>query len=345
MRHMHITSHTEEEVMEGLTLASRDLLSRGITSIHDMGGATGEVTFRALQRAAESDQCQARVYAMLWALNEDEQFHRSLYSTGLGTGFGDDRFRLGHFKVMLDGSSSGPTAKTRQPYAVDPSYDGILHMSPEVAVERIVEAHRRGFACTAHAVGDRAIEILLDAYEEAQRRYPRPGVRHRIEHCVICPPDLRARMKALGVVPVPQPSWFQDFGDGYIQNYGEWRVEHFKPLRSWLDEGLIPALSTDCPVTWADPFLNLYAALTRKTGSGRVAPGEQQVSIEEALWMYTYGSAYAEMAEGRKGTLAQGMLADVIVLDRDLLQSSAEAVREACVDMTVVGGRVLFERG
>lgn len=343
MRHTGVTGHTDEELVEGLALASRDLLSRGVTSIHDMGGTVGAKTWRAFQRGVQSGACQVRVYAIVWSF-DDLALHRAVFDTGLCTGFGDDRLRLGHFKIMVDGASSGPTAKMRQPYAIDPAYDGILHMEPEVAVERIVEAHRRGFPCTAHAVGDRAIEIMLDAYTEAQRRYPRPGVRHRLEHCVTCTPDLRARMKELGVIPVPQPTWFQDFGDGYIRNYGEWRVAHFKPLRSWLDDGFIPALSTDCPVTYADPFLNLYAAVTRETGSGVVAPGAEQVSLPEALWMYTYGSAYAEYAESRKGTVAPGMLADLIVLDRDLLSTPALEMRQTRVDMTVVGGQVLYER-
>lgn len=343
MAHADTCGYSDAELVEGVDLASRDLVRRGVTSVHDMGGP-GPRNFRAFQQAIRAGKCDVRIWAVLWSFYGDAELHQAIFGTGLLDGFGDQRLKLGSFKIMIDGSSSGPTAATRQPYAVDPAQSGILHMPPEVVVERIVAAHARGFNCTAHAVGDRAIDILLTAYEEAQRRHPRPGARHRIEHCVMAAPDLRARMKQLGVVPVPQPTWFYEFGDGYLKSYGEERVACFKPLRSWLDEGFIPALSTDCPVTYPDPFLNLYTALTRETAAGAVAPGREQVTLAEALWMYTYGGAYAAGEEAEKGTVQPGRLADLIVLDRDIFGARGAELKQVQVDLTLVGGRVVHAR-
>lgn len=343
MAHADTCGYSDAELAAAVGLASQDLVRRGITSVHDMGGA-GRRNFGAFQAAIRAGTCAVRIWAVLWSFYDDARLHEAFFGTGLLDGFGDNRLKLGSFKIMIDGSSSGPTAATRQPYAVDPAQSGILHMPPEVAVERIVAAHARGFNCTAHAVGDRAIDILLTAYEEAQRRHPRPGARHRIEHCVMAAPDLRERMKKLGVVPVPQPTWFHEFGDGYLKNYGPERVAWFKPLRSWLEDGLIPALSTDCPVTWPDPFLNLYTALTRETAAGAVAPGREQVTLAEALWMYTYGGAHAAGEEAEKGTVEPGKLADLVVLDRDLFQVRGAELKQVQVDMTVIGGRIVHAR-
>ncbi len=127
---------------------------------------------------------------------------------------------------------------------------------------------------TAHAVGDRAIEMMLNAIEQAVAKWPRADHRHRIEHCAICPPDLIERIKRLGVVPVAQPVFFWEFGDGYPRNYGPDRVRWMFPVRAYVEKGIIAAGGSDCPVTRVDPLWGIYEAMSRVTMNGRSAGAE-----------------------------------------------------------------------
>jgi len=343
MKHADTMGYSDEEMVEGARIAAADFIARGLTSIHDAGGAQAR-NIRALQTAVERGHCPVRVYMLLWSFYEDRALHEAFFASGLRTGFGSDRLKVGPYKIMVDGSSSGPTAATREPYASMPDYRGILHFSEEEVVERMVEAQRRGFDCTAHAVGDRAIDIVLRAYEEGSRRYPRADARHRIEHAAMAAPDLQERMARLGIVPVAQPTWFYEFGDGYIVNYGEERLRHFKPLRSWLRRGIVPAMSTDCPVANPDPLRNIHAATTRRTAGGSTLPGDETVSVAEALWMYTYGGARAAKEEHIKGTIEPGKLADLVVFSDNLLALEGDDLLSVRVDLTVVDGQIVYER-
>jgi predicted amidohydrolase YtcJ len=245
--------------------------------------------------------------------------------------------------VITDGSSSGPTAATRAPYASDSDDRGILYWQQEQLDDLIGRAHHQGFQCTVHAVGDRAIEQTLNAMARAQSEFPRQGLRHRIEHCGICPPDLQRRVAAQGIVPAIQPAFFWEFGDGYIRNYGQQRTDTMFPARSLIGMGVRAAGSSDAPVTDCRPLFGVQQCLTRATMDGQVCGPHEAVDLATAIRMYTTNGAYASFEEGIKGSLEPGKLADLVVLDEDLERVPADRIRDTGVAMTVVGGEVVYE--
>lgn len=354
MAMLKLARYEDHEVDEALERSARLLLSQGITSAHDAGGY-GASTLNAMARAARDGRMKLRVYAMMWSLTDVEPFLDAAAGLGITTGVGDDRFRIGPYKIMVDGSSSGPTAGTREDYASDPGNRGILYYTQEQVNEHYRRAARQGFQLTAHAVGDRGIEMVLDGIEAAMRAagvrpgarsaagLPLPLGRNRIEHCAMCFPDLMERVQRLGIVPVAQPVFFHEFGDGYVRNYGPERAARMFPCKSFLRRGIPVAGSSDAPVTHSHPLLGLSVAVTRRTMSGQVVGPAEALTISEAIRIYTRGGAYAEFAEDRKGSLEVGKLADLVWLGAPIHRVPPDELPDVPVAMTVVGGEIVHE--
>ena len=330
-----------EEFREALLRADEAYIAAGATSVHDAGGLVGPA-FVPGQDLAGARRLRVRIYAFA-TVNSRTHPLMGLLGTGLHTGFGDERLRLGAFKVMTDGSSSGPTAATREPYTSNCQDHGILYWAQEDLDDLLGQAHRQGFQCTVHAVGDKAIEQTLNAMARAQREAPRPGLRHRIEHCGICPPDLRARVAAQGIVPIMQPAFFWEFGDGYIANYGQHRADAMFPARSLIAAGVPVAGSSDAPVTHCAPLFGIEQALTRATSDGQVCGPDERVDLTTAIRMHTINGAFASFEEHGKGSLEPGKLADLVVLGDDIARVPVKDLRHLPVTMTVVGGEVVHE--
>jgi predicted amidohydrolase YtcJ len=268
----------------------------------------------------------------------------AMLEAGVSSGFGNDRLRIGPCKFMVDGSSSGPTAATRTPYASQPSFSGFLQMTQEELDKWVEKARLQDFQVTMHAVGDRAIEMCLNAFDRADRGAPSADPRHRIEHCAMCPPDLIRRVREQGVIPVVQPTFLWDFGEGYIRDYGPVRGAQMFPLRSFLDAGIVVAGSTDSPVSRREPLFAIQQAVTRRTRQGEVCGEGQQVSVSEAVRLFTYGSAYATREEHVLGSLEPGKLADLVVLAQGLEDGPPETISEIPVDLTMLDGTVAASR-
>ncbi|WP_455920172.1 amidohydrolase [Priestia megaterium] len=334
--------YSDEELRKGMSLASNDFISAGITSIHDAGGY-GPNNLRIMQEAVRSKDVKLRVYAIVGALNNSEDFVKKMTQAGIITGLGDEKFRIGPAKVFTDGSSSGPTIATRQSYTSDSNNYGILYFSQEELNHILGEAHRKGFQITAHAQGDRAIELMLNCIEEALRQHPRDDHRHRIEHAGITPPDLLKRMKKLGVIPIPNPSFFYEFGDGYIKNYGE-RVHDMFPVRSFIDEGVIAAGGSDSPVTTHNPLMGIHVGVNRESRSGHGVGTNQRISVMEAIKLYTWNGAYASFEEDIKGSIEIGKLADFVILNDSILDVSSKNIKDIQVDMTVIDGEIVYQQ-
>lgn len=327
-----VPTPTEDERVDAIAAASRDYLSFGVTSVHDAGGAEPAL----MQRARREGRLRTRVYLMQVAQEGNRARDDALAEIGAVTGFGDDWLRLGPFKLFADGSSSGPTAATREAYAIDAANHGILRITQEEADRRFAAAHARGMQVTAHAQGDRGIDLILTAIERAQAQRPRPGARHRIEHAGIATPDLVARMRAAGVIPIAQPVFVYEFGEGYVRDYGPARGHRFMPCRAFLEAGVPVALSSDAPVTTADALFGLEIAVTRRAQGGGPVGAEQALTWREALAGYTLHGAYAAFEEDRKGRIAPGYLADLAVLS-----GQAPSFR---ADLTIIDGAIAYER-
>lgn len=339
---LKIAMPDENTLEKAMADASRGLVQQGITSVH-VAGCYGYPQMRAMQKGVRNGTIKTRIYAVLFTFIDCEQFLEDYIKCGIVTGFGDERFRIGPVKLMIDGSTSAPTAAMFAPYDSRPGDCGILCYTPEQVEEMMIKANRAGYQCTVHAVGDRAVDVMVTAIEKALQDTPRENHRHRIEHCGFINPDLVARIKKLGIVVVPQTAFFYDYGDGYVVNYGQ-RIHSMFPCRTWFDNGVVAAGSSDCPVASSDPIFGMYEAVNRITNSGQRISQDQRITIPEALRMYTYNGAYASLEEHLKGSLEAGKLADMVVLSQNPYETEPEKLRQIQVQRTIIDGEDVYIR-
>jgi hypothetical protein len=333
---------SEDDLVEAIARAGDHCASFGITSVMDaaVGMRMGFAEIGAYHRAKREGRLPVRVDLCL--LGGEDGIVERCFEAGLVTGTGDDELMVGPVKIFTDGSAGGRTAAMRAPY--QGGGHGLLTLDDHVLDGFVRDYHERGYQMALHAIGDAAIEQVLNAYEKALAAKPWPDRRHRIEHCGFNDEQQIRRLAALGVQPVPQPVFVYDFGDLYVDHLGEARAARSYPMRRWTSAGLLPAASSDCPVSDCDPFVNLYTMTTRRTERGTVVGGQEALTAEEALAAYTYNGAYVGRAEHVKGRLLPGQLADVAVFDTDLLQDEPEAVLQAACVLTLKGGAVTFDR-
>ncbi len=340
-----VSSPPSVQLREWYAAGCADLVRWGITSAHDMGR---EGTTCDIAGWHSSEKIPLRVFATVPPEEMDE-----VWSGGGHLRFlqGNRYFRTGHMKLFADGSSSGPTAATREPYASDPADCGIQVTSQKEIIDIFLRANRLGFSLTAHAVGDRGIEMVLNGQEAALGDRPRRGVRpgysrvprHRIEHCAMAFSDLRQRIKDMSIIPVGQTIFLHDYGDNYAGDYGVARARSMFPMRSLLDAGIPVALSSDAPVSHPNPLAGMAAACSRKSRGGEVLGGKERISLTDALRCYTMHGAYAEFAEDIKGSIEVGKLADFAVVDAPLLELGGDELVDCSVDMTVIAGEVVYD--
>lgn len=344
--HMNIlkTSRlSKSELMNAMKAANDLLIREGITSVHDSGGF-GPQQMNAIQEAYRENMMQVRLYAMIFSFTDNLDFVENYIRMGLHTGFGDEHFRLGPVKLMIDGSSSGPTAATIKPYASNPEDSGILSMTQDQVDDIIVRAHKAGWQVTPHAVGDKAVTMIVDAIDRAVGEFPRENHRHRIEHCAMVNDELLERISRLGIVPIPNPIFLYEFGDGYLVNYGRERAERMFTNKSYFNRNIIAAGSSDCPITFSNPLLNIHLAVNRETQTGQVISPGERISVLQALRMFTYHGAYASFEENSKGSVETGKLADLAVLSGDMLNTSPDEIKALQIDMTVIDGKIVYIR-
>lgn len=343
MQAMKVSGLSHQELLNAMEVANDMLIKEGITSLHDSGGY-GFVQMGAFQDAVNQGKLKVRIYSMIFSFVENLNFNHTYLDIGLHTGFGSERFKIGPSKLMIDGSSSGPTAATLEPYTSDPNSHGILSMDPKDVDEFVLKAHKAGYQVTSHAVGDKAVTVIVNAIEKAMKAYPREDCRHRIEHCAMINDELLDRIKALGIVPILNPIFLYEFGDGYMVNYGKERAYRMFAAKSFLDKGILAAGSSDCPITFSNPILNMHLACNRTTQKGQVINAEECIGVMDALRMFTYNGAYASFEEEIKGTLEEGKLADLVVLSEDLTKVEPQNLKDVVVDMTYIDGEKVYVR-
>jgi predicted amidohydrolase YtcJ len=343
MNMMKVAALGKDELVDAIETAGRFLISEGITSVHDSGGY-GAVQMRAVQEAIETGRMKVRMNMMIFSFVDNLDFVNDWLKVGSNTGLGNDRLRIGPLKIMIDGSSSGPTAATRKPYTSNPDDSGIMSLSQAQIDDVVLRAQKAGWQMTCHAVGDRAIDAMLTAYEKANEACPRKDARHRIEHCAMMTEGLLERVRALGVIPVPQPVFLYEFGDGYFINYGRERADMMFPCASFLRAGVPIAGSSDCPITFSNPMLNIYMAVNRRTQTGQHIGGDESITVAEALRAFTMGGAYASFEEDIKGSIETGKLADLVVLSDDLYAVPSEKIRSIRAELTMIGGEIVYEK-
>jgi len=231
------------------------------------------------------------------------------------------------------------------PFADDPGNAGSLQREPEELRELLLKAHRNGWQIATHAIGDRAVSTVLDCYESAQREHPRPGARHRIEHCAVADESQLERIARLGVVPVPQGRFVNELGDGMAAALGPERTRSCYRQRSFLDRGIPLPGSSDRPVVDGAPLRGIADLVLRRTASGADFVPAETLTPLQALHAWTLGSAYATFQEHEKGSLERGKLADLAVLSGDPTTVDPEQIAELQVLATVVGGELRHDVG
>ncbi|HEX8662865.1 MAG TPA: amidohydrolase [Beijerinckiaceae bacterium] len=336
---------TDADLVAAIERAGRHCLGFGITSVMDaaVGKKAGFREIEAYRAARRAGRLPVR--ASLCLLGGPKGIADRAHAEGLVTGAGDDRLAIGPAKLFADGSAGARTAAMSGAYVGEPPNRGMLSLEAAELNALVRDHHVKGWQIAAHAIGDRAIDQVLDAYAAALTEKPDPDRRHRVEHCSFVRPDQIARMAGLGVHPVTQPVFVHEYGELYVSAVGAERTAASHPMRSWIDAGLKPAASTDGPVSGIDPFPNLYAMLARRSLAGTPLGLSEALTMPEALAAYTEHGAFVNGAEGRRGRLLPGMDADVAVFSRDLLAASPEEVlHDARCDLTIFGGEVAFDR-
>lgn len=342
------------DLVQNLGAASDVYLSEGITSCQEAGvggilGTKEPLEVAAYQQASKSGRLRVRVTLMPTVEtlhggdhhpDDDEPFALDL---GLHSGFGDEWLKFGPVKIFADGSLIGRTAAMFDDFENEPGNCGYFQMDEERLRLLILKAHRSGWQVATHAIGDRAVSAVLDAYGEAQERFPRPDTRHRIEHCAMTRTVDVDRIAELGVIPVPQARFISEIGDGMLRAIGD-RAPNCYRQRSFVDRGVVVPGSSDRPVVVGTPLLGIHDLVNQKTSSGEDFNPQEALTVEQALRCYTLSSAFAAFDESQKGSLEVGKLADLVVLDRDLTTVDPATIADTVVLATMVGGKFEYQR-
>lgn len=344
----HLPVMTRAEIVEALAAASDSYVAAGITSAHDtgLGISQGPQAISGFREAVRTGRFRPRVYAFLAEGLFPELADGRLSPVGAGLpGLGDDRFRLGAVKIIADGSIQGLTGALAEPYDCAPHTRGVLTQPGESLATKVRGLHDAGWHIGIHGNGDAGIQAILDAYAAALAANPRPDHRYRVEHCQMAREDQLDRMAELGVAASFFIKHVYYWGDRHRDIFiGPARAERISPLASAERRGIRFALHSDCPVSLVPPLEGIWAAVNRITRDGKLLGPEQRVSVETALRAYTSGAAALGFEEDRKGTLVPGKLGDVTVLAADPTRVDPMALRDLAVEMTVVGGEVVWAR-
>jgi predicted amidohydrolase YtcJ len=322
-----------------LDTAMTYVASNGVTTVHNMGTWSDLAIF---DRAQATGRLKTRVYAVV-PLSSWEQLRDTVQARGIG----DDWLRIGGLKGFVDGSLGSHTAAMLEPFTDAPNDRGLFVNTPEDLYRWTSGADKAGLHVIIHAIGDRAIRTLLDTYQRVANENGPRDRRFRMEHAQhIAPADFK-RFGELGVIASMQPYHAIDDGRWAERVIGPERAKGTYAFRSLLDANATLAFGSDWFVAPPTPLEGIYAAVTRRTLDDLNPAGwvpDQKITVEEALRAYTLSPAFASFDENRKGTLARGKLADLVLIDRDLTSIAPESIRDARISMTVVGGRVVFER-
>jgi predicted amidohydrolase YtcJ len=326
---------TRATYQAGVKFISEAMTRAGITSVHRTGG--GSTSLIALQDAYHAGEMRFRMYFF-----PSGDAIRQLTEAGIRTGFGDEWLRIGAAKYYADGSASERTMRMSTPYVGRPDDYGILTMTQEEIYEAVDYAHQAGWQIGIHANGDVAIDMVLKAYERAQREWPRSDPRHRIEHCTLINPDLLRRIKAVGAIPAPFYTYVYYHGDKWGE-YGEEKLRNMFAHRSFLDYGIPVAPASDYMPGPYEPMMALQSMVTRTDFRGNEWGPNQRISVDEALRICTMNGAYASFEEDVKGSITPGKLADFVILGADPHAVDPGTLKDIPIVRTVVGGRTMYE--
>jgi predicted amidohydrolase YtcJ len=337
--------------------------AQGLTSIGDRNAGRGDLDLYLALRDSGELTLRVNVSRSFNPYGSREEVVRQLVELpgkdkrGGPTGTGDEWVRIGAIKLFLDGGMLNGSAYMRQPWPkgdtyqiVEDDYRGLLFIPPDQLQLVVEEAARRNWQVTAHTAGEGAMDVLLDAYDLVNRQTPIRDLRFCITHANFPSQENLERCKRLGVCADVQPAWLWKDGTTLARVLGEKRIRWFQPYKSWLEyttigggsDHMIKLDSMEAINPW-NPWLGIYVSLARLTERGTVLTPDERLSREQAIRLYTINNAYLNHEEKEKGSLEVGKLADLIIIDRDVLTCPLGAIPETKVLKTIVGGKVVYE--
>ena len=328
-----------EEKLEAAQAATDHAASLGVTSVTDVSAGTDIGVYQELQKRGT---LKTRVYGCS-TLGDYKRWER----TGVRAAFGDAMLRVGCLKGYADGSLGSTTAWLFEPYLDDPKSTGLPSDEITKTPELVLGADKAGLQVNIHAIGDKANATILDIYERTAAANGTRDRRFRIEHSQHLRQEDIPRFGKLKVVASMQPFHIIDDGRWAWKRIDEKRLKGTYAFRTLLDTGAVLAFGSDSPVAPLNPLFGVYAAVTRRTLDDKNPNGwipEQKISVDETVRAFTWGSAYGEFQENVKGTLEIGKVADFIILSDDIFTMDATKIGGVTVVMTVVDGRVVFEK-
>jgi predicted amidohydrolase YtcJ len=332
---------SHEQRMRAAQRALKHAASLGVTSVQHMNPEFADVA--AYSELAEESQLTTRMYAVPMETSWQDQA-----KVGIRRSWGSTYLRLGAVKGYADGSLGSFTAYMFEPFADAPGNSGLLsnEMHPPSAMrDRLMHADAAGLQLRVHAIGDRAISMILDIFGDIEKEHGYHDQRFAIEHAQHMAEKDFERFAKLHVIASMQPYHAIDDGRWAEKRLGHARARYSFAWRSFLDNNVALAFGTDWPVAPLNPILGLYAAITRATLDGKNPDGwipEEKITLPEAIEAYTIGSAFAEFQEKDKGSITPGKLADIVILNNNIFDLKPEAIRNIKVETTIVGGKIVY---
>ncbi|MDY6892623.1 MAG: amidohydrolase family protein, partial [Chloroflexota bacterium] len=293
----------------------------GITSVQDATVRNGIEQWQTFSKLKEKAGTLVPRIRMMLGLHSLDGFKER----GLYPGYSEHGISVGSVKITLDETK------------------GWLNPPQDELNEGVLRAHQSGYQIAIHAIEEDTVEAAIIALEYCLKISPKVDHRHRVEHCSECPPRLLRRLRDIGAVVVTQPAFIYYSGERYLKDVPDTQLPWLYRTKSFLENGLRPAASSDCPVVPCNPLVGIYAAVTRRAESGQILSPEEVVTPIEALTMYTMGGAYAAFEEHFKGSVEVGKLADMVVLSADPTSASPDEIKEIKVEKTIIGGEVVWE--
>ena len=327
---------TNEEVRDSLIAELQRQLSLGITSLTHATGSIDDYPEWEYVYSLHRGSLPRTSMQVFWIDPE------TMAAFGKKTGDGDEHLRVGPIKIFVDGGFTGPAAYTKTPYKGETEYRGTLSIDPGELTRVITELNAAGWQTGIHAIGDAAIELAVDELALALDENPRVDHRHYLNHFTVMPSsESMQKMAEYGIAITQQPNFTYTLEGRYVEYLDGDRVEHNNPLRTPMNHGIHVAISSD--ILPIGPLVGIYAAVTRKGLSGRVFAEEEALTVMEALQAYTLYGAYLSFEESRKGSIEVGKLADMIVLDQDILTIDPAHIMDIEVEQTWLGGKLVYE--
>ncbi len=331
-----------ETLAERIALELEKCSHRGVTSLHDILITKEEV--QAYQLLARAGRLPVRVHMLIRVIESAFNKH-SLLDLGLVHGFGSKWLQIGGIKMSIDGGFTGKNAAFREPIAGDSDHhQGLIRIRQDELDETVELYHALGMRICTHAIGDLAMDMILDAYEKALTKRPRQNHRHRVEHLGnwMMTPERVARAQRLGILPIANPPFLFLLGDPVVEMLQRRATEQGFPFRTLWDAGFPLSFGSDAPGYYpVDPLRDLGTAVAHQTLSGQRVNAGEALTMQEALRSQTINAAYAGFQEKTLGSIEGGKLADIVVLGDDPLTFAPERFQELPVDVTIVGGKVV----